>query len=52
LQVLGVPVRFERYPCEGHGIAERHHQIDLMKRIVERLERYVQGDPRGRTPSV
>ncbi len=41
LQVLGVPVRFVRYPREGHGIAERHHQIDLMKRIVEWLERYV-----------
>ncbi len=25
----------------GHGIAERHHQIDLMKRIVEWLERHV-----------
>lgn len=41
LQVLGVPVRFVRYPREGHGIAERHHQIDLMKRVVEWLERHV-----------
>ncbi len=40
LQVLGVPVRFVRYPREGHGIGERHHQIDLMKRIVEWLEKY------------
>ncbi len=41
LQVLGVPVRFVRYPREGHGIAERHHQIDLMNRVVEWLERHV-----------
>jgi dipeptidyl aminopeptidase/acylaminoacyl peptidase len=41
LQVLGVPVRFVRYPREGHSIQERHHQIDLMKRIVEWLERWV-----------
>lgn len=41
LQVLGVPVRFVRYPREGHGIAERHHQLDLMRRIVAWLERYV-----------
>lgn len=41
LQVLGVTVRFVRYPREGHGIAERNHQIDLMKRIVEWLGRYV-----------
>ena len=41
LQVLGVPVRFVRYPREGHRIQERHHQIDLMKRIVEWLERWV-----------
>jgi dipeptidyl aminopeptidase/acylaminoacyl peptidase len=40
LQVLGVPVRFVRYPREGHRIVERHHQIDLMKRIVEWLEKW------------
>jgi dipeptidyl aminopeptidase/acylaminoacyl peptidase len=41
LQVLGVPVQFVRYPREGHGIEERAHQIDLMRRIVDWLERYV-----------
>lgn len=41
LQVLGVPVRFVRYPREGHGIQERNHQLDLMRRIVEWLEKYV-----------
>ncbi|MDQ3539388.1 MAG: S9 family peptidase [Chloroflexota bacterium] len=41
LQVLGVPVRFVRYPREGHGIQERNHQLDLMRRIVDWLEKYV-----------
>ena len=41
LQVLGVPVRFVRYPREGHGIAERHHQIDLMRRIVDWLQTWI-----------
>lgn len=41
LQVLGVPVRFVRYPREGHRIGERAHQIDLMRRIVDWLEKYV-----------
>ena len=38
LQVLGVLVRFVRYAREGHSIAERNHQIDLMRRIVEWLQ--------------
>lgn len=41
LQVLGVPVRFVRYPREGHGIQERHHQIDLMRRTVDWLEQHL-----------
>lgn len=41
LQVLGVPVRFVRYPREGHGIQERNHQLDLMRRIVDWLEKHV-----------
>ena len=40
LQVLGVPVRFVRYPREPHSIGERAHQIDLMRRIVDWLEQY------------
>jgi dipeptidyl aminopeptidase/acylaminoacyl peptidase len=41
LKVLGVPVRFVRYPREKHGIEERAHQIDLMNRIIEWLDRYL-----------
>lgn len=42
LKTLGVPVRFVRYPREGHGIKERLHQIDLMQRIVDWFDRYLQ----------
>jgi dipeptidyl aminopeptidase/acylaminoacyl peptidase len=45
LRVLGVPVRFVRYPREKHGIEERAHQIDLMHRIIDWLERYLMGSP-------
>jgi dipeptidyl aminopeptidase/acylaminoacyl peptidase len=34
LKTLGVPVDFVRYPREEHPIKERHHQIDLMRRVV------------------
>jgi dipeptidyl aminopeptidase/acylaminoacyl peptidase len=41
LKVLGVPVRFVRYPREKHGIGERAHQIDLMNRIIDWFDRYL-----------
>lgn len=41
LQVLGVPVRFVRYPREGHGIQEHHHQLDLMRRVVDWLDQHL-----------
>ena len=41
LKVLGVPVRFVRYPREKHGIEERAHQVDLMNRIIDWLDRYL-----------
>jgi dipeptidyl aminopeptidase/acylaminoacyl peptidase len=41
LKTLGVPVRFVRYPREGHPIKERLHQIDLMQRIVDWFEQYL-----------
>jgi dipeptidyl aminopeptidase/acylaminoacyl peptidase len=34
LKTIGVPVEFVRYPREGHPIHERHHQLDLMRRLV------------------
>lgn len=41
LKTLGVPVEFVRYPREGHGIRERLHQIDLMRRVTAWYERYL-----------
>ena len=45
LKILGVPVRFVRYPREKHPIEERAHQIDLMNRIVDWLDRYLKRKP-------
>ena len=47
LKILGVPVRFVRYPREKHSIEERAHQIDLMRRIIEWFNRYLMGSPRS-----
>ncbi len=41
LKTQGVPVQFVRYPREGHGIGERAHQIDIMRRIIDWLGRYL-----------
>ncbi len=45
LKILGVPVRFVRYPREKHGIRERAHQIDLMNRVVDWFDRYLKPLP-------
>ncbi len=45
LKILGVPVRFVRYPREKHRIEERAHQIDLMRRIIDWFDRYLLGSP-------
>ena len=45
LKILGVPVRFVRYPREKHGIEERAHQIDVMQRIIDWFDRYLLGSP-------
>ena len=46
LKIMGVPVRFVRYPREKHRVEERAHQIDLMKRIIDWFEQYLMA-PRG-----
>jgi dipeptidyl aminopeptidase/acylaminoacyl peptidase len=45
LKILGVPVRFVRYPREKHGIEERSHQIDVMQRIIDWFDRYLLKPP-------
>ena len=51
MKILGVPVRFVRYPREKHGIEERAHQIDLMQRIIDWFDRYLLGSPARETGS-
>jgi dipeptidyl aminopeptidase/acylaminoacyl peptidase len=41
LKVLGVPVQFVRYPREPHGLKERLHQIDLLKRLLDWYTKYL-----------
>lgn len=41
LRVLKVPTEFVRYPRQGHGIAERAHQIDLMTRVLGWYRRWL-----------
>ncbi|MBL8148590.1 MAG: S9 family peptidase [Blastocatellia bacterium] len=41
LKWKGVPVEFVVYPREGHGVTERAHQADFMKRIIDWCERYL-----------
>jgi dipeptidyl aminopeptidase/acylaminoacyl peptidase len=45
LKILGVPVRFVRYPREKHGIEERAHQIDVMQRIIDWFDQYLLASP-------
>jgi dipeptidyl aminopeptidase/acylaminoacyl peptidase len=47
LKILGVPVRFVRYPREKHAFEERAHQIDLMWRIIDWFDQYLLGSPRS-----
>jgi dipeptidyl aminopeptidase/acylaminoacyl peptidase len=43
LKLKGVPTELVLYPREPHGLRERAHQLDYMKRIVEWFDRYVKG---------
>ncbi len=46
LRLKGVPAELVLYPREPHGLLERQHQLDYMRRIVEAFNRYVK--PQGR----
>lgn len=41
LKWKGVPVEYVSYPREGHGLAERAHQLDFMRRVLGWFEKYV-----------
>jgi dipeptidyl aminopeptidase/acylaminoacyl peptidase len=47
LRTLGVPTRFVRYPREGHGIGERAHQLDLLRRLLDWYDRFLKPDGEG-----
>lgn len=37
----GVPVEFVTYPREGHGVSEKAHQLDFMRRFLGWFEKYM-----------
>ncbi len=43
LRKQGVPVEFVVYPREPHGVAERAHQIDILKRVRRWYDRWLKG---------
>jgi len=43
LKWKGVPVEYVTYPREGHGVAERAHQLDFMHRVLGWFEKYLPG---------
>ena len=47
LRTLGIPTRFVRYPREGHGIGERAHQLDLLRRLLDWYDRFLKPDGEG-----
>lgn len=42
LRLLGREYQFVTYPREGHSIRERKHQLDLLTRLGEWFEKYLQ----------
>jgi dipeptidyl aminopeptidase/acylaminoacyl peptidase len=49
LRRYGVPTEMVTYPREGHGIQEHKHQLDVLQRMLDWFNRWVQGDGAGKT---
>jgi dipeptidyl aminopeptidase/acylaminoacyl peptidase len=49
LRLKGVPSTLVLYPREPHGLLERQHQLDYMRRILEAFDRYVRPAARPAT---
>lgn len=49
LKLKGVPTELVLYPREPHGLLERQHQLDYMRRIVEAFNKYVRPGSRPTT---
>jgi dipeptidyl aminopeptidase/acylaminoacyl peptidase len=47
LSARDVETRLVLYPREGHGIVERRHQLDLLRRVVDWFESHVADAPTG-----
>ena len=41
LRHRGVPATFVRYPREGHSFSEPKHQLDMLRRVAEWMDRYL-----------
>jgi dipeptidyl aminopeptidase/acylaminoacyl peptidase len=41
LRLRGVESELVLYPREPHGLLERQHQLDYMRRILQAFDRYV-----------
>ena len=48
LKLKGVQADMVQYPREPHGLLERQHQLDYMRRIIENFNRYVKPGTRPR----
>lgn len=48
LKLKGVQSELVQYPREPHGLLERQHQLDYMRRILEAFEKYVKPVTRPR----
>jgi dipeptidyl aminopeptidase/acylaminoacyl peptidase len=48
LRLKGVPTELVLYPREPHGLLERQHQLDYMRRILEAFDKYVKPAARPR----
>ncbi|HET9743453.1 MAG TPA: S9 family peptidase, partial [Terriglobales bacterium] len=52
LKDVGVETIFVRYPREGHGLRESHHQVDSIERAFQWYDRHFAGPVPGPTPSI
>jgi dipeptidyl aminopeptidase/acylaminoacyl peptidase len=43
LRIKGVPTDLVLYPREPHGLLEREHQLDFMRRILDWFDIYLKG---------
>lgn len=48
LRLKGVPTELVQYPREPHGLLERQHQLDYMRRILDAFNKYVKPAVRPR----